>query len=96
MLMYIKVTTYGFDESRLDEALARMDGAIRKDLQSIAGLESVDECRIGEGQGMIISRYDSEESAMAAQPKIQEIFGEMAEYMTSPPEVKAGDVIWTM
>ena len=33
---------------------------------------------------------------MAAQPKIQEIFGEMAEYMTSPPEVKAGDVIWTM
>ena len=48
--MYIKVTTYGFDESRFDEALARMDGAIRKDLQSIAGLESVDECRIGEGQ----------------------------------------------
>jgi hypothetical protein len=45
---------------------------------------------------MIISRYDCEESAMAAQPKIQEIFGEMAEYMTSPPEVKAGDVIWTM
>ena len=94
--MYIKVTTYGFDESRLDEALARMDGAVRKDLQSIAGLESVVECRIGEGQGMIISRYDSEESATAAQPKIQEILGEMAEYMTSPPEVKAGDVIWTM
>ena len=96
MLMYIKVTTYGFDESRLDEALAKMDGAVRKDLQSIAGLESVDEWRIGEGQGMIISRYDSEESATAAQPKIQEILGEMAEYMTSPPEVKAGDVIWTM
>ena len=94
--MYIKVTTYGFDESRLDEALAKMDGAVRKDLQSIAGLESVDECRIGEGQGMIISRYDSEESATAAQPKIQEILGEMAEYMTSPPEVKAGDVIWSM
>ena len=96
MLMYIKVTTYGFDESRLDEALAKMDATIRGDLKAIPGLESVEECRIDEGQGMIIARYDSEASAMAAQPKIQEIFGEMAEYMTSPPEVKAGDVIWRM
>ena len=94
--MYIKVTTYGFDESRLDEALAKMDGAVRKDLQSIAGLESVDEGRIGEGQGMIVASYDSESSAVAAQPKVQEIFGKMAEYMTSPPEVKEGDVIWAM
>ena len=94
--MYIKVTTYGFDESRLDEALAKMDATIRGDLKTIAGLESVEECRIDEGQGMIIARYDNEASAMAAQPKIQEIFGEMAEYMTSPPEVKAGDVIWRL
>ena len=94
--MYIKVTTYGFDESRFDEALTRMDGAIRKDLQSIAGLESVDECRIGEGQGMIVAAYDSEASAVAAQPKIQAIFGEMAEFMTSPPEVKEGNAVWTM
>ena len=41
--MYIRVTTYGFDEGRIDEALEKM-----------------------------------------------------AEYMTSPPEVKGGDVIWTM
>ncbi len=45
---------------------------------------------------MIISRYDNEASAEAAQPKIQEILGEMAEFLTRPPEVKAGNVIWTM
>jgi hypothetical protein len=45
---------------------------------------------------MIISSWDSGASAEAAQPKIQEIFGKMAEYMTSPPEAKGGDVIWTM
>jgi hypothetical protein len=45
---------------------------------------------------MIISSWDSAASAEAAQPKIQEILGSMAEYMTSPPEVKGGDVIWTM
>ena len=94
--MYIRVTTYGFDEGRLDEALAKMDAKIRDDLKTIAGLESIHECRIGEGQGMIVASYDSEASAVAAQQKVQEIFGKMAEYMTSPPEVKGGDVIWTM
>ena len=94
--MYFRVTTYGFDESRLEEALAKMDATIRDDLKAIAGLLSLHECRISDGQGMIISTWDSETSVEAAQPKIQEIFGEMAEYMTSPPEVKGGDVFWTM
>ena len=94
--MYIRVTTYGFDEDRIDEALEKMDTTIRDDLKAIAGLESVQECRIGDGQGMIISSWDSAASAEAAQSKIQEILGGMAEYMTSPPEVKGGDVIWTM
>jgi hypothetical protein len=33
---------------------------------------------------------------VAAQPRIQAIFGQMAEFMTSPPEVKEGDAVWTM
>ena len=45
---------------------------------------------------MIVARYDSEESAVAAQSRIQAIFGEMAEFMTSPPEIKEGSAIWTM
>ena len=94
--MYFRVTIFGFDEGRLDEALEKMDSTIRDKLKAIAGLESAHECRIGDGQAMIISRYDSEASAVAAQPKIQEILGEMAEFMTSPPEVKVGNVIWTM
>ena len=93
--MYFRATTYGFDESRLEEALAKMD-EIRDDLKAIAGLKSLHDCQIGDGQGMIISTWDSEASVEAAQPKIQEIFGKMAEYMTSPPEVKGGNVIWTM
>ena len=94
--MYFRVTIFGFDEGRLDEALEKMDSTIRDKLKAIAGLESVHECQIGDGQAMIISRYDSEASAVAAQPTIQEILGEMAEFVTSPPEVKVGNVIWTM
>ena len=47
--MYIRVTTYGFDEGRLDADIAKMDAKIRDDLKTIAGLESNHECRIGEG-----------------------------------------------
>jgi hypothetical protein len=89
--MYFRVTTYGFDEF-----LVKADTTLRDDLKAIVGLESVRSCRISEGQAMIAASYDSEASAVAAQPRIQEIFGEMAEFMTSPPEVKEGNAIWTM
>ena len=94
--MYLRVTTYGFDESRFDEFLVKADETLRDALKTIAGLESVHSCRIGEGQGMIVASYDSEASAAAAQPKIQALFGELAEFMTSPPEVKEGNAVWTM
>jgi len=94
--MYIRVTTFGVDESRFDEALEKMDRTIRDDLKAIAGLESVQECRIGDAQVMLVSVWESAAAAEAAQPRLQEIIGSMAEYITTPPEVKAGDVIWTM
>ena len=94
--MYLRVTTYGFDESRFDEFLVKADETLRDGLKAIVGLESVHSCRIGEGQGMIVASYDSEASALAAQPRIQAIFGEMAEFMTSPPEVIEGNTVWTM
>ena len=94
--MYLRVTTYGVDESRFDEFLVKADETLRDNLKAIAGLDSVHSCRIGEGQGMIVASYDSEASALAAQPRIQAIFGEMAEFMTSPPEVIEGNTVWTM
>ena len=94
--MYLRVTTYGFEESRFDEFLVKADATLRDNLKAIAGLDSVHSCRIGEGQGMIVASYDSEASALAAQPRIQAIFGEMAEFMTSPPEVIEGNTVWTM
>ena len=94
--MYLRVTTYGFDENRFDEFLVKADATLRDNLKAIAGLDSVHSCRIGEGQGMIVASYDSEASAVAAQPRIQAVFGEMAEFMTSPPEVIEGNTVWTM
>ena len=45
---------------------------------------------------MIVSRYSSESAANDAQPQIQNIFGRMAPFMTSMPEIKGGGVIWEL
>jgi len=51
---------------------------------------------VGEGQSVIIARYDSEESAVAATETIQGILGGMAEFMTSPPNRRGGPIMWEM
>jgi len=93
--MYYRVTTYGFDAARFDEFMAMAD-TFRDELNAIDGLEMVHSCVVDEGQGMIISRYSSEAAAQDAQPQIQAILGRMAPFMTSAPEITAGEVIWEM
>ena len=93
--MYYRVTTYSFDDARFDEFLALAD-TFRDELHAIDGLEMVHSCVIEEGQGMIVSRYQSESAAQDAQPQIQAIFGRMAPFMTSMPEVRGGEVVWEL
>ncbi|MEK9786069.1 MAG: antibiotic biosynthesis monooxygenase [Arenicellales bacterium] len=93
--MYFRVTTYSFDAARRDEFLALAD-TFRDELNAIDGLESVHSCEMDEGEGMIVSQYSSESAANDAQPQIQSIFGRMAPFMTSMPEVKGGEVIWSL
>ena len=93
--MYFRVTTYGFDAARFDEFMAMAD-TFRDELNAIDGLETVHSCVVGEGQGMIVSRYANEAAAEAAQPQIQAIMGRMAPFLTSMPEVTAGEAIWEL
>ena len=57
--------------------------SLRHDLKTIGVLEFIHSCEISESEAMIIARYDSEESANAAQPKIREVLGQMTSFMTN-------------
>ncbi len=57
--MYYRVTTYSFDASRRDELLELAD-TLRNDMKAIADLEMVHSCETGEGEAMLVARYDSE------------------------------------
>ena len=93
--MYYRVTTYGFDAARRDEFLEFAD-SLRDELSAVDGLEAVHTVEIGEGEGKIIPRYTSADGAEEAQPQIQGIMGRMAPFLTSMPQVSAGEVIWEM
>ena len=93
--MYYRVTNLSFDVSRRDEFIAHAD-TLRDEMKSINGLESVRMCEVGEGELVGMARYDSEKSATAAQPQVQSILGQLADFMTGPPDSRVGSVIWDM
>ena len=93
--MSFRVTEINFDPSRREELLGYCDGQ-RENIRAVNGIETVDVIEVGEGQSVIIARYDSEESAVAATEAVQEILGGMAEFMTAPPNRKGGPITWSM
>ena len=93
--MSFRVTEINFDPSRREELLGYCDGQ-RENIRAVNGIETVDVIEVVEGQSVIIARYDSEESAVAATETVQGILGGMAEFMTSPPNRKGGPITWSM
>ena len=93
--MSFRVTDVNFDPSRRDEFLAFTDSQ-REKIQAVNGLQMVHVTEVGEGQSVIIARYDSEDSAVAATETVQEILGGMAEFMTALPNRKRGPIMWAM
>ena len=68
--------------------------ATRDEMKAILGLQSAVIVRVGDGKSITIGVYNTEESAATAQPKVQAIFGRLTEWLTAPPEVQEGPVIF--
>ena len=51
---------------------------------------------VDEGESVIIARYDSEESAVAASETIKGILEGMGQFMTAPPNRRGGPITWEM
>ena len=93
--MSFRITIMNFDADRRDELLAYSDSQ-RENIRAIKGIQSVHVIEVGAGQSIVISRYDTEESAEASTEAVQKIFGGMAEFFTAPPERKGGPIMWEM
>ena len=93
--MSYRITDISFDPSRNDEFYAYAD-SLRDQLKAVNGLKFVHVIDVDEGQCVIIARYDSEESAVAASETIKCILEGMGQFMTAPPNRRGGPITWEM
>ena len=93
--MYYRMTTFSYDPAREGEVVALAD-SVRDEMKAIDGLQSGCSVRVAEGRAVTIGVYDNAESAAAAQPKVQELLGRMAELLNAPPEIQEGPTIWEL
>ena len=93
--MSYRITDISFDPSRNVEIYAYAD-CVRDQLKALNGLKFVHVIDVDEGQSVIIARYDSEESAVAASEIIQGILAGMGQFMTAPPNRRGGPITWEM
>ena len=93
--MSYRITEISYDPSKKDELFAYVDTQ-RDQIKAVNGLQLVHVIDIDEGQSVIIARYDSEESAVAETETVQGIFAGMAQFMTSPPNLRDGPITWEM
>ena len=93
--MSYRITDVSIDSSKYDEFYAYAV-SLRKQLKAVDGLQFVHVIDVDEGQSVIIARYDSEESAVAANETIQGILAGMGQFMTAPPNRRGGPITWEM
>lgn len=85
--MFARITHYTFNTDKTDEMVARME-EIKPRVKAVAGAKSVQTCWRDDGTGVTIAIYESQAAADAAVPQVQKIWGELAEFLTSPPKME--------
>ena len=93
--MHHRMTTFSYDPAREGEIIALAD-SISAEMRAIDGLQSACSVRIAEGKSITIGVYDTAESAAAAQPKVGELLGRLADIVNAPPEVQECPVFWEL
>ncbi len=90
--MYMRVTTFKVAPERLDE-LASKVGEMKRLAKAIPGLVSTHVAWRADGQGTVVSLYESKERAQAAIGRIQAVWGAMAGIVSGAPRVDAYDQV---
>lgn len=90
--MYMRVTTFKVAPERLAELAAKV-AEMKRIAAAIPGLVSTHVAWRGDGQGTVVSVYESKEKAQAAMARIQAVWGAMASVVSGSPRVDAYDMV---
>ena len=94
---YMRFTRVIFDPSSYDAMMSSLDGQLEGLFKEIPGLYRLRVVRIAEAPDRMIAAaaYTDKSAADAARDTAQVALSGMAEYMTEPPFVREGDLVWS-
>ena len=94
---YMRFTRAIFDPSNYDAMMSSLDGQLERLFKEISGLYRLRVVRIAEAPDRMIAAaaYTDKSAADAARDTAQAALSGMAEYMTEPPFVREGDLVWS-
>ena len=92
---YMRFTRAIFDPSNYDAMMSSLDGQLEKLFNDISGLYRLRVVRIADDRMLAAAAYTDKSAADAARDTAQAALSGMAEYMTEPPFVREGDLVWS-
>jgi len=92
---YMRFTRAIFDPSNYDAMMSSLDGQLEKLFKDISGLYRLRVVRIADDRMLAAAAYTDKSAADAARDTAQAALSGMAEYMTEPPFVREGDLVWS-
>lgn len=92
--MFYRVTRYEFQDGRQGDIAAWTDTKTDQ-VRDIDGLIAVDVFNSSPGEGVIVAAYADERAFEAASSTINEVLGELAQFLTAPPMTMSGSPFWT-
>ncbi len=90
--MYYRMTRLHWSEDRYDDVVSLAE-SMKDRVEAIGGLLFAELAKTGDGEGMIIAAYQSEDDYQAASGEVASILGELARLLTSTPHGHEGTVI---
>ena len=91
--MYYRVVKININQGHVDEVINLLN-SISNSLYELEGLHSINCVKVSETEAYAFSCYETKEQVHNATAFQQEVFGKMAKFFSSPPEILEGPQMW--
>ena len=91
---YMRFVSAVIDPTKYDAIMSYLNGGVLKSFKDIAGLSRVIISRTTENRILSAIGYIDKRSADAAAETMQNALAGMAEYVTEPPLIREGELVW--
>jgi hypothetical protein len=93
-LKYMRFVSAVIDPTKYDEIMSYLNGGALESFKDIAGLSRVIISRTTDDRMLSASGYIDKTSADAAADRVQNVLSGISEYLTEPPLIREGELVW--